>query len=91
MRKLAIQQQQEQAAAAAAPAPPEAAATSGDTAMAEGEEAEGAADSVVVRLPADFSLPEKAGPLLDELSRVVYAHGTDNQKGQAVLCGVYWQ
>ena len=47
--------------------------------------------AVRVVLPADFSLPESCGSLLEELSRVVYAHGNDNQKGQAMLCGVYFR
>ena len=88
MRKLAIQQQQESLAQAAAPA---ATAAADEPLLEDGEEAEGATDAVAVRLPADFSLPERSGPLLETLSRVVYSHGTDNQKGQAVLCGVYWR
>lgn len=48
-------------------------------------------ENPIVRLPLDFELPEDAGTLLEELSKVVYANGNDNQKGQAILSNVYWK
>ncbi|KFM24795.1 Eukaryotic translation initiation factor 3 subunit C [Auxenochlorella protothecoides] len=45
----------------------------------------------VVRLPPGFALPADAAASLEALVRTVYAHGTDNQKGQALLASVYWR
>ena len=45
----------------------------------------------MVKLPGDFSLPESCADLVEQLARVVYAHGNDNQKGQAMLCTVYFR
>ncbi len=60
--------------------------------MEDGTDGAGAGlPAVRVVLPADFALPESCGTLMEELSRVVYAHGNDNQKGQAMLCGVYFR
>ena len=83
------------------------------------------AELIVVKLPADFTIPESCAELVDlvrpanplspplillrsqrhrvvfvilfhathllQLARVVYAHGNDNQKGQALLCSVYFR
>lgn len=74
----------------AAPPPAEA-----DLEAEDGEDAAAAAavglPPVRVVLPPDFALPESCVTLLDELARLVYTHGNDNQKGQAMLCGVYFR
>ncbi|KAL4433586.1 hypothetical protein ABPG75_000027 [Micractinium tetrahymenae] len=84
MRKLALQQQQESATAAMA-------APVADVEVVDGEEAEGATELIVVKIPHDFSIPESCAELVDQLAHVVYAHGNDNQKGQAMLCTVYFR
>lgn len=45
----------------------------------------------MVKIPHDFSIPESCTDLVDELAHTVYAHGNDNQKGQAMLCTVYFR
>lgn len=49
------------------------------------------AELIVVKIPHDFSIPESCADLVEQLARVVYAHGNDNQKGQAMLCTVYFR
>lgn len=45
----------------------------------------------MVKIPADFTLPESCAELVEQLARVVYQHGNDNQKGAAMLCTVYFR
>lgn len=45
----------------------------------------------MVKIPPDFSIPESCIELVEQLARTVYAHGNDNQKGQAMLCTVYFR
>ena len=49
------------------------------------------AEALQLVLPASFDLPEEAGGLMEELAHVVYAHGNDNQKGNAMLYSVYFK
>lgn len=49
------------------------------------------AELIVVKIPLDFSIPESCTDLVDQLAHTVYAHGNDNQKGQAMLCTVYFR
>ncbi|PSC74602.1 Eukaryotic translation initiation factor 3 subunit C [Micractinium conductrix] len=84
MRKLALQQAQE-SAQAQEPAP------AAEAEVMDGEEVEGATELIVVKIPADFTLPESCAELVEQLARVVYQHGNDNQKGAAMLCTVYFR
>ncbi|KAI7845552.1 hypothetical protein COHA_000843 [Chlorella ohadii] len=85
MRKLALQRQQDSAEAPEAPTP------ALDAEVVDGEEAEGATELIVVKIPHDFNIPDSCADLVEQLARVVYAHGNDNQKGQAMLCTVYFR
>ncbi|KAL4854001.1 Eukaryotic translation initiation factor 3 subunit C [Chlorella vulgaris] len=86
MRNLALQRQKDSAGAAPAPN----AGSDGDFKV-DGEEVEGATGLIIVAIPSEFSLPESCAQLVDQLARVVYVHGNDNQKGQAMLCTVYFR
>jgi translation initiation factor 3 subunit C len=92
-RKMALAMRDEAAAAAAAAAAAPPAEPAAEPAAADGAPAGAAAAAPAaptqVRLPADFELPEACGPLLESLALAVYARGSDNQKGQAMLSCVY--
>lgn len=88
-RKMAMALRDEAVAAADAAA---AAPVDGDDDVQLDGEADGDAMPVpVVKLPADFELPEDPAGLMEELSQVVYRTGNDNQKGQAMLNMVYFK
>jgi len=57
----------------------------------ENGDEEAIAEAPPLILPASFDLPEEAGGLMEELALVVYAHGNDNQKGNAMLYSVYFK
>ncbi|RMZ52937.1 hypothetical protein APUTEX25_001056, partial [Auxenochlorella protothecoides] len=95
MRKLAELQAAAAAAAGGDVAAPGPAVEEEEGGAAEGfEPRDGSAAGPpppVVRLPPGFALPADAAASLEALVRTVYAHGTDNQKGQALLASVYWR
>lgn len=74
-----------------AAAPPQSSTSQSLPVDGEEENGDAAAVTVLPRLPADFQLPEHADDLIQDLASKVYAHGNDNQKGQALLCTVYWR
>lgn len=92
LRKMAAVIKEEQANAAEGAAQgqeaPEQQLTEGGDEEANVEEQASAAP---LRLPADFELPEDSKALMERLTMDVYAYGTDNQKGQAMLATVYWK
>ncbi|BDA51264.1 Eukaryotic translation initiation factor 3 subunit C [Coccomyxa sp. Obi] len=83
MRKLAITQQQ-----AANVVQDE--AENGDE-IPEEDEVVVSKDSVIVTVPADFSLGESCQELMDQLSIVIYKHGDERTKARAMLCSIFFK
>ncbi|CAL8466376.1 g5912 [Coccomyxa elongata] len=83
MRKLAIAQQQ-----AANVVQDE--AENGDE-IPEEDEVVVSKDSVIVTVPADFSLEESCQELMDQLAVVIYKHGDERTKARAMLCSIFFK